>query len=82
MGVDRTWTQMLLRFYHGSNSSKLRLVIFIGIRNTFLLFYCHKGTLGNLVLPVLLLGSCSEVVLLLACCRGFLLLLLIGGLVE
>ncbi len=69
-GVDRSWAQMLLRFYHCSNSAKLRLVIFYGIRNTVLLLHCHKGTLGNLVLPVLLLSSSSEVVLLFTVCRS------------
>ncbi len=48
-----------MNFYHGSNSSKLRLVILIGVRNNVLLFDCHERTLGHLVLPVLLLG-CSR----------------------
>ena len=62
--VDNSWAQILLRLIQDRNSSKLRLGILIGVRNTVLLFNCYKGTMGHLVLCVPLVDHSSEVVLL------------------
>ncbi len=69
MGIDRSWAQVLLRYYHGSNAPKLRLVTVLGIR--------HHRTLSDLVLPVLLLGSPCKIVFLFSVDGWFHLLLLI-----
>jgi hypothetical protein len=60
MIVDKLWAQILLRLIHDSYSSKLRLGILIGVRNTTLLFNCNQGTLGHLVLSVPLLDFSAK----------------------